>query len=534
MDNMQAPTQQDRESAHAKMRAASQRSFMTFIRCLRIDSYAGPVMFDDVMAGFQRKAFEDLSPSLHAVRSGGIPPIRRFWLERTKKAGKDSDLGACLLWLCAWPSRPFYGQVGAADQEQARIVKRRIKHLLLLNKWLNEFVVLHQNKIKHKGGLAEIDILAADVAGSHGETPQILVLNELAHVQKSEFLQNLMDNADGVRNGIVICATNAGFRGTMPHVWRQNAIRSDNWSVHVWKEPAPWHSKEQIAEARQRNRAGRFKRLWKGQWQSGKGEALDEMDVNRIFSHNLGPLAAPVPGWVYIGGLDLGVKHDHSGFVVVGINVLEQIVRVVHFKAWEPERREAGREPEVWLPDVEAGILTAHRVFGLSWIGYDPSQAQLMAQRLRSKAPMQEVPFVAANLTAMAESLVQMVEDGTLQAYDDSEGRLRRDLGKFEIAEKTYGYKLQATSDEFGHADVGTALVITLAHARDLLKSGGFAQDDFIAATDGGRDGNVELTQSEVGGLDEGLRDVYDYYGEGASENRNWPDGGSVDDIVAW
>ena len=72
--------------------AASKKSFMHFARGLTIPSARGPVLFEMVMADFQRKFFEDIAPSLHALRDGEMPPHRRFWLERTKKTAKDADV----------------------------------------------------------------------------------------------------------------------------------------------------------------------------------------------------------------------------------------------------------------------------------------------------------------------------------------------------------------------------------------------------------------------------------------------------------
>ena len=138
-----------------------------------------------------------------------------------------------------------------------------MEDLLHYNPWLNEFVVIQNWKVKHQGGLAEIDIMAADIAGSHGATPDVLVINELSHVTKWEFIENLLDNADGGPQGIVILATNAGFKGTKAEVLRKNALASKMWSVHIWNEPSPWLSPDDIEDARLRNSPSRFRRLWR-------------------------------------------------------------------------------------------------------------------------------------------------------------------------------------------------------------------------------------------------------------------------------
>lgn len=491
----------DQQKIDRAYRKRSRDDCLTFILGLCIPSATGPQTLADCIAPHQRKDFDALLPSIEAVRDGGMPPIRRFWLERTKKASKDADIGAALLWPAAFASRPLYMQIGAADRDQASIVKRRMQDIIYHNKWLEDYVELKSWYVQ--GHNAKIDILAADIAGSHGETPDILVLNELSHVRKWEFIENLMDNADGVAQGVVIIATNAGFKGTKAEVMRKHAESSDTWYFSKFDKPAPWISRDLLQDARKRNSPARYRRLWLGQWASGKGDALDEPEIDRVLGAREGPVTKPEKGWRYIGGLDLGVSHDHSGFVVTGINRNLQKIRVAWLRGWEPK----GDDGEVNLMAVESCIKSMAKLFRLEWVGYDPSQAKLMAQRLRrANVPMKEVTFTPKNLTAMADSLVQVVKSGQLEAYDDLEGRLRRDFGKFTIMEKMYGYKLEAVSDEEGHADVGTALAITLPKAIEMLRSGwALDPDDDLATED-----DSDLDEDEIETMPDELREIYE------------------------
>lgn len=123
---------------------------------------------------------------------------------------------------------------------------------------------------------------------------------------------------------------------------------------------------------------------------------------------------------------------------------------------------------------------------------------------------MKEVSFSSPkNLTNMAESLVQTVAARKLFCYDDEKGTLRRDFGKFSIVERLQvpsGYKLEAVRDEYGHADVGTALVIALMKAVEMLAGRvGLQPGDDLADTSDGVFG-----EEEVEGLPSELRDIYD------------------------
>lgn len=489
-------------------RTRSSSDFMTFVRGLKIDSQFGPQVFERCIAPFQRDCFEDLAPNLHALREGKKPKDRRWWIERTKKASKDADLAIVCLWLVAFPHRPFYAQIGAANKEQASIIKERMANLLHWNPWLNEHVEIVQWEVRSKhrmtGGqpLAHIHIMSSDIAGAHGGTPDLLIINELSHVTKWEFVENLMDNAEGVAQGMVIIATNAGFKGTKAEVWRNNAISSDSWKVHCWAKPAPWHSLEAIRDAKARNPHSRFRRLWWGIWASGKGDALSEEDIERCFTFNE-PILLPEPGWLYVGGLDLGVSHDHSGLVSLGINERLQKLKLVQWRAWVP-----GVNSEVDLMSVEDACYQMHLTYGFQFLFYDPDQAKLMAQRLiRKGVPMKQMTFSSySNLTAMANSLIQVVEAGKLEMYDDPDYRMRRDLGKFDLVEKSYGFRLEAVSDEFGHADVGTALVITLPFAVDCLAgSAGLRQEDSVAIEE-----DEELSEKEIEELPAEMREIID------------------------
>jgi len=291
-------------------------SFYLFYQGLFIASSTGQnnrQLFSSCIQPFQSECFESLTPSLIALRDGNKPPVRRFWIERTKKSSKDADLAICLLWLTAFVRRPFLIQVCAANQKQAGIIQRRIQDLLHYNLWLNDFVEPQRNRILSKNGLGELIIESTESkGGAHGETPDLLVLNELVHVSKWEVMQTHMNNADGVPKGVVIISTNAGIIGSMAYSWREGAKKeilnkSGRWRMHLWKKNAPWILDEDYQVARNRDVIGsEFKRLWEGRWMSGAGDAIDEASIEKCFVLE-GPQNDREKGWSYIAGLDLGI-----------------------------------------------------------------------------------------------------------------------------------------------------------------------------------------------------------------------------------
>ncbi|KKM61020.1 hypothetical protein LCGC14_1535860, partial [marine sediment metagenome] len=322
--------------------------------------------------------------------------------------------------------------------------------------------------------------------------------------------------------------------------WRRTAFAKDSrWSVHKLSQVAPWLSDEDVEEAKALDPIGaEFARLYRGQWISGIGGAVDEASIDRAFR-----LPGPIPyiekGWEYISGLDLGVSHDHSGMVVVGVNKVEQRIKVPYIRAWEPTMSKEGGKREVDLSAVEEECVRVNELYRIVWFGYDPAAGgSFMAQRLRQQnVPMIEMTFSSTNLTDMAVSFVQVMKDGILECYEDKEGRLRRDFGKFQIEHRPpSNYKLLAISDEYGHADVGTALIITLPTAINMLKGWGqFSKDDVMAIVE-----SEELTEKEVEEMPDELRELYEMdEGVGGRNRRfdgviSFDDDGEADDIVPY
>ena len=463
-----------------------------FVGDLLLTSARGVTRFGEVMAPHQREWIAALAPAMLAVARGSKPPTSRYWIEASKGTAKDTTLAAVVLWLLAFATRPVRAQVGAVDRDQADELHRAARDLLRVNPMLARRIEAKNYLLACASNGAEAEIIPADVAGSHGARPDLVIINELTHVERWEFVENLADNASKMPNGVLIVATNAGFTGTDAWRWRELARTSPRWSFHQFAEPAPWLDPAELAEAERRNSATRYRRLFWGVWSSGSGDALDEQDISAAIDPNLAPLPglAPLPyrrkRWLpklgleqpaqpppprlverpafsYVAGLDLGIKHDHSALVVLAANHGTQRIRLALCQSWAPDAVTG----KVDLEAVEAAVAEAHQRYQFATIGYDPYQAELMAQRLiRQGVPAQEVPFVGANLNRMATVLLEIFRSRRIDLYPCE--RLVADLRRLVIVEKPYGHKLEATRDADGHADTATAFAIALPAAADL------------------------------------------------------------------
>jgi hypothetical protein len=225
-------------------------------------------------------------------------------------------------------------------------------------------------------------------------------------------------------------------------------------------EPAPWISPAKLENAKRRNSDSRYRRLWLGEWTTGGGDAISEADLEAACTLP-GPIFDPERRYLYGAGLDLGVRRDRCGFVVVGVVPGSGKLRVVHARSWAPP---AGGDID--LRSVREEILECHARYRLSLVSYDPFQAALLSQDLTADGvPMAEMTFSGVNLDRMARDLLTAFRDKRIELFDDAQ--LLADLRSLSITERAggFGYKLTAPSGSGGHADLGIALACVLPAA---------------------------------------------------------------------
>ena len=512
MGKLAAKIQQKAASIEAAVKKRMPDDFLLFQRYVVIPSAFGPKRLGQCQVGFQKECFEALAPSLMAVKEGVMPPIKKFWIERTKKSSKDADLAICVLWLMAFTERPILIQICASDSKQAKIIRDRCSETLHYNPWLGELVEILDNQIRNvkRPKTVRTDIEATGTAGSaQGPTPDVLNLNELVHVERWATIQAHLANAAGVPRNVTIISTNAGIYGTPSHKMREDVIAEEGASIHIWDKPAPWISQKDIDLIKSTDPTGKESdRLFYGKWISGFGDALTEGDVASIFCLD-GPSLVTEPGWFYLMGLDMGETHDHAGLVILGVDPVSTLIKVCRFRSFAPTKPNAQGKNEVDVEQVQTVALRWFREFGCCWFGYDPAAGgRFVAQWLRKYGvPTSEMGFASPkNRTDMATSFVQAVLDRRLQSYDDEDGTLRRDISKFSIERRMSGIRLTAVSDQYGHADVGTALVICLPQAFQFFGwLSTFDVDQPIADSD-----PKPFTEEELEEMDPLLRGLYD------------------------
>lgn len=442
---------------------------LLFFENVVVRTGSGVHRFGNIMAPFQRERFKAIAPALLALARGKKPPIGKHWWEATKGCSKDSDLALCVLWLLAFSGRSITCQVGAADQDQAAELRKAAKLVLEFNPWLAGIVRVHNWKIVCEGTGSEAEIVAADTAGSHGARPDVLILNELTHITKWGFAENLLDNASKVPFGLTVVATNAGFTSTDAYRWREMAREAEGrWFFHVYNKPAPWLDPAEVEEARKRNPAARFARLFGGVWTSGTGDALQATDIDAAIKNDGVPFDKRT---VYVGGLDLSTTRDHTAFVVVGRNEAGRY-SVARVKLWRPKEQQGGRIDQ---GEVERYIIEAHAVFPLSRLAVDPNQADYLIARLKKAGIRAEHRYQhgGTTLDEQCMTLLDAFISRNIDIPDNDD--LTRDLRNLRTIDRGTWMRLASERNAHGHGDIATALSIALAVAKDAPKKRTFA-----------------------------------------------------------
>jgi hypothetical protein len=450
-----------------------QRDPAAFRTVLCVDTDAGPRRLAEVVDDWQLRDFKALDAGWRyaAHRERGAETISEAYLERPRGHSKTTDLAIMVAWILFASRYQLAGNAAAADKDQARLLRDAVQRLVILNKWLGKYLDVQRYRIVNHYTESELRILTSDGETTMGENPDFIVADELTHwvgVKGEKLWEALYSAAGKRRHCMLVIISNAGLGRGSSWQWRvREDFRLDPRSYFscLVGPQASWQDRKRLEKQRRRLSTAAFRRLWLNQWTRGEGDALEASDIEAAMTQK-GPMTAEEAKrrpWVFFGGLDLGVKHDHSALVVWASVPGGGRVRLAECRSWKPQHNDM-----VDLMAVERAVRETDARYGLCGCAFDPSQAFLMAQRLaKSGLHMLEVSFqVGKNLDLMARELLRGFRGRSLDLYRDDD--LIRDLHRLTILEKRYGFKLEAVSDEHGHADRAIAGVIALPLAMEV------------------------------------------------------------------
>lgn len=474
---------------------ALQHDPAAFRQALLIDTDAGPRPLGECLDDWQKTDFEALDSGWQRAVVGTSHEARfqRAWLERPRGHSKSADLGIMAAWTLFSARRPLSGIAAAGDHDQARLLRDAIGKLLYINPWLAQILEVQNYRVLNTHTGSTLEIISSDAPSSYGLTPDFIVADELCHWKKRDLWDSLLSSAAKRACCMLVVITNAGLEDDW--VWQtREAVRTDpNWYFSRLNGPvARWITPDRLAEQQRLLPSVAYRRLWLNEWTSGGGDALTKEDIEAAFGYGLGPMDGCVPGYEFVGGLDLGVTRDASAVVILGVRRSYEghgTIRLAHVGVWRPDK---GRK--VNLQDIEDSLIKLHLKYQLKRLNYDSWQATHLAQRLtaaglvtdtdrypavglvsesqgsavrhRPKVPMFEVPPTGGNLQSIASTLIEAFNDRRVRLYEHAD--LRRDLLRLRVEERSYGYRLTSPRDEHGHGDVGSAFGLAMLAASEL------------------------------------------------------------------
>lgn len=441
---------------------------------LLIDNDGAYVPLGKVMAPYQRADFEAMDAAWMRIAGVEIPQsvrdlnwrngrdVKQAYLERPRGHSKTTDQAASALWVIWASKRKLNGFAVAAARDQAALLANQADTIVRANPWIGDTVTVGKNAIVNEATGSTCKIMSSDAGTAYGATPDFVIVDELTH-WTSEALWSATFSGSAKRSQcVVIVISNAGYGvGTSWHWKAREAARTgEGWYFNSLSGPiAPWITEEKLAEQRHAMTPIEYRRLWLNLWVEGTASALNMDDVHGCVTMPRQLLANPY--FTAVGGLDLGISHDHAAFVVLGIDLHRGRFVLLTVMSWNPADFP---DHKISLKVVERDVVDACNAYGVCGVAYDPFQAEYMAENLREcRIPTYKMDFTPKNMHAMAKALMDSTRNRDLEMYQDD--KLLADLGRLQVLERGIGYKLEAPRDANGHCDRATALVIALPYA---------------------------------------------------------------------
>lgn len=474
-----------------------------FRRALLIDTDNGPRILSTKLESWQLDDFRAMDAAWRSVAGQDVDvDCRYFWRERPRGHSKTTDLAVMLTWvLWASPDRIF-GITAAGDEDQARLLLDAMAKLVALNSKLLATLDVQKSLVRNRETGAECRFIASDAPSSYGITPDFLVVDEISHHGKRDLWDSLISSAAKRANCIVVVLTNAGWMGTWQWETRAAVMNSPAWHFSRLDGPrASWITPARLAEQQRLLPPTAFRRLWYNEWAAaGQGDALDAGDIAACVTLD-GPTAEREQGWSYIIGADLGIKHDATAVVTIGVHVGHvetvtkklnlphslRIIRQMDDPHFEDETTEYITHEgsyrlklvDVWvrkpspgvrvdLAEVEAAVTERCRRFDAVAV-VDIWQAESLVQNL-SKAglPVEGAALSWSSLQAAATAVMDCFRDRTIDLFPCPV--LEADLRSLQITESRLGFRLTAPRVSSGqgtrHADTASALQLAIWGAR--------------------------------------------------------------------
>ncbi len=228
-------------------------------------------------------------------------------------------------------------------------------------------------------------------------------------------------------------------------------------------EKIPWVKPTYLPQQKRRLRENSFLRLHANVWASGEEAFVDVVVIDACTNFDL-QRGASFDGPVTVG-IDIGLKHDTSAVVIVGM-VDDETLATIDHRCFIPKE---GRTLDL-EKTVEAVMLAYDKKYDIRTAFYDPFQFARSAKTLENAGlPMQEYPQTVGNTVAMSETLAGLLNSQNLMLYEDSE--LREHLLNARAKETQRGWRI-VKKRQAGKIDLSVGLAMASRAAQEKLLLG--------------------------------------------------------------
>lgn len=401
-------------------------------------------------------------------------------LGQPKKTGKSTFAAAIAqLFLCTKPMSEVY--LLASDVQQTELVcfDKLIKSIRM-NPRLRKVCIIKTGKgrIEYKDSFVQILSPNSSLAGIN---PSLVIAEELWSWTTTEHRRcwDELTNVPTREENLNFVTSYAGFSESEDSIlWElykkgidqsEGRVEKDKRLLFLWYgislyEKVPWCTPNYLTLQKNRLRENTFKRLHCNEWASGSENFVDSavLDVctNPDFKKGL-----PFKGRV-AAGIDIGIKHDASGIVLVGA-IDKSTLAVIDHRCFLPKK---GQTLDL-EHTVESAMLAYAKKYKLKTVFYDPYQCARTARTLQNAGlPMQEYPQTTGNTVAMSETLAGLLNNQSLMLYEDRE--LRQHILNAQARETPRGWRL-VKKRASRKIDLAVSLAIACQAAQDnfLLRS---------------------------------------------------------------
>jgi hypothetical protein len=322
---------------------------------LLVPTSSGPKPLGSILAPFQLAALADLDEAFIALANGRELPKRQFYIEWTKGCAKTTLASVELLWLICFAAQPQEIVVGGGDSDQASEIPNTIRLLVELNPHLSGLVEVFGTEVRRVKGAgqasAELQAVAANPLGIHGRKPTVGLIEEFVHVRDEKFVDGFLSNT--LKLGcLTLITTNAGHAGSFHERRKNSYLRSRKWVCHVFSQPAPWVSREEIDSLGML--PAMRDRLYFGKWVSGS-DWIEESELQAALTLS-GRASGPADGMAYVLGADIGWTRAFSCACIAAVAEDGQVSLVDH-KVWRPSWVPIFGKKVVEASDVRAWIV---------------------------------------------------------------------------------------------------------------------------------------------------------------------------------